>query len=72
MLGVLEKRLGKKKDATVIVDRGMANDENLATIRKAGYHWLVAARQPERVCYFEQFERSSRLAGNCPGAFAAQ
>jgi Transposase len=56
MLGVLEKRLGKKKDATVIVDRGMANDENLATIRKAGYHWLVAARQPERVCYFEQFE----------------
>jgi len=56
MLGVLEKRLGKKKDATVIVDRGMANDENLSTIRKAGYHWLVAARQPERVCYFEQFE----------------
>ena len=44
MLGVLEKRLGKKKDATVIVDRGMANEENLATIRKAGYHWLVAAR----------------------------
>jgi hypothetical protein len=40
----------------VIVDRGMANDENLATIRTAGYHWLVAARQPERVCYFEQFE----------------
>jgi transposase len=56
MLGVLEKRLGKKKDATVIVDRGMANDQNLATIRTAGYHWLVAARQPERVCYFEQFE----------------
>ena len=44
MLGVLEKRLGKKKDATVIVDRGVANEENLATIRKAGYHWLVAAR----------------------------
>ena len=56
MLGVLEKRLGKKKDATVIVDRGMANEENLSAIRKAGYHWLVAARQPERVCYFEQFE----------------
>jgi len=56
MLGVLEKRLGKKKDATVIVDRGMANDENLAAIRTAGYHWLVAARQPERVSYFEQFE----------------
>jgi transposase len=46
MLGVLEKRLGEKKDATVIVDRGMANDENPSTICKAGYHWLVAARQP--------------------------
>jgi hypothetical protein len=56
MLEVLQKRVGKKKDATVIVDRGMANQENLSTIRKAGYHWLVAARQPERVCYFEQFE----------------
>jgi hypothetical protein len=44
MLGVLEKRLDKKKDATVIVDRGTANDENLSTIRNAGYHWLVAAR----------------------------
>jgi hypothetical protein len=30
--------------------------ENLASIREAGYHWLVAAPQPERVCYFEQFE----------------
>jgi transposase len=56
MLSVLQKRVGKKKDATVVVDRGMANTENLGAIRKAGYHWLVAAAQPERVCYFEQFE----------------
>jgi hypothetical protein len=34
---VLEKRLGEKKDASVIVDRGMANDENLSTIRKTDY-----------------------------------
>ena len=55
----------------MIVDRGMANDENLATIRKAGYHWLVAARRPERVCYFEQFEDQAGWR-NHPGAFAAQ
>jgi transposase len=56
MLAILQKRVGKTKDATVVVDRGMANPENLATIQAAGYHWLVAASQPERVCYFEQFE----------------
>ena len=56
MLAILQKRVGKTKDATVVVDRGMANPENLATIQAAGYHWLVAAPQPERVCYFEQFE----------------
>ena len=56
MLKVLQMRMGKSKDATVVVDRGMSNPENLASIRDAGYHWLVAAPQPERICYFEQFE----------------
>jgi transposase len=55
-LGLLEKRLGKSEGATVMLERGMANEENLATIREAGYHWLVATRQPERVRYFEEFE----------------
>jgi transposase len=59
MLAVLQKRVGKTKDATVVVDRGMANPENLATIRAAGYHWLVAAPQPERVCYFDQYEEQA-------------
>jgi hypothetical protein len=40
-LAVLQKRVGKTKDATVVVDRGMANSENLATIKAAGYHSLV-------------------------------
>ena len=57
MLKVLQMRMGKSKDATVVVDRGMSNPENLASIRDAGYHWLVAAPQPERICYFEQFEK---------------
>jgi transposase len=59
MLAVLQKRVGKTKDATVVVDRGMANPQNLATIQAAGYHWLVAAPQPERVGYFDQYEEQA-------------
>ena len=59
MLAVLQKRVGKTKDATVVVDRGMAQPENLATIQAAGYHWLVAAPQPERVGYFDQYEEQT-------------
>ena len=36
LLDVLEKRTGKRPGTTVIVDRGMAYDENLAEIRGAG------------------------------------
>jgi transposase len=56
MISTLEKRVGKHPAATVVVDRGMAKPENLATLREAGYHWLVAAPQPERVGYLEDFE----------------
>jgi len=35
---------------------GELQGENLASIREAGCHWLVAATQQERVCYHEQFE----------------
>ena len=56
MLKVLQMRMGKSKDATVVVDRGMSNPENLASIRDAGYHWLVAAPQPERVCYLSNLK----------------
>jgi hypothetical protein len=59
MIAVLQKRVGKAQDATVVVDRGMAKSENLAAIQAAGYHWLVAAAQPERVSYFDQFEEQA-------------
>ena len=61
MLAVLQKRVGKSKDATVVVDRGMANPENLATIQAAGHRWLVAAAQPERSAILTNMK--SRLAG---------
>jgi transposase len=56
MLRALEKRTGKVPGATVVVDRGMAGSENLAAIRSAGYHYLVAGQQVGRGLYQEQFE----------------
>ncbi len=56
MLDALEKRTGKKPGATVIVDRGMAYDENLKQIQKRGLHYLVAGRQPERNQWLDELE----------------
>ena len=56
MLDALEKRTGKKPGATVIVDRGMAYDENLEQIQKRGMHYLVAGLQPERNQWLDALE----------------
>ena len=56
MLDALEKRLGKKPGVTVIVDRGMAFDENLQQIQKRGLHYLVAGLQPERNQWLDELE----------------
>jgi transposase len=56
MLDVLEKRTGKKPGATVIVDRGMAYEENLQQIRRRGMHYIVAGRQPERNDWLDDIE----------------
>ena len=56
MLDALEKRTGKRPGATVIVDRGMAYDENLAQIRQRGQHYLVAGRQGERNQWLAELE----------------
>lgn len=56
MLASLEKRTGKQAGATVVVDRGMAYDENLEEIRASGHHYLVASRQPERNSWLAEFE----------------
>jgi transposase len=57
MLEALEKRTGKKAGGTVIVDRGMAYDENLEQIRKRKLHYVVAGRQPERNEWLEELEK---------------
>src|SRR5881628_1192291 len=56
MLDALEKRMGKKPGVTVIVDRGMAYDENLEQIQKRGLHYLVAGLQPERNQWLDELE----------------
>ena len=56
MLQVLEERTGKREGATVVVDRGMAYDENLKQIKARGHHYLVASRQPERNQYLDEIE----------------
>ena len=58
MLDSLEKRVGPTKGATVVVDRGMAYAENLAEIRRRELHYVVAARQPERDQWREEFEKA--------------
>ncbi len=57
MLESLEKRTGQQPGATVVVDRGMAYDDNLEQIRARGYHYLVASRQAERNLWLEEFEK---------------
>src|SRR5207249_4129467 len=55
-LDALEKRMVKKTGATVIVDRGMAYDQNLEQIQKRGLHYLVAGLQPERNQWLDELE----------------
>lgn len=55
MLAVLEARTGQRGGATVVVDRGMAFDENLAQIRARGHHYVVAGRPSERDPHLEAF-----------------
>jgi DDE family transposase len=48
MLTRLEERTGRRRGATVVVDRSMAFAKNLAQIRARGHHCLVAARYLDR------------------------
>ena len=56
MLRALERRTGKRSGCTVVVDRGMADAENLQRIKSRGHHYLVAARQAERDRWLVEFE----------------
>jgi len=59
MLDTLESRVGKRKGATVVVDRGMAFQNNIKEIKERGYHYIVATRQAERNQYLDEFEKGN-------------
>jgi transposase len=58
MLRTLEARTGRTEGGTVVVDRGMAFDDNLEQIKQRGHHYLVASRQGERNEHLDDFEEA--------------
>jgi transposase len=56
ILDLLKDRVGLPEGATVVVDRGMAYRENLQEIGDRKLHYVVAARQPERDQWLDDFE----------------
>ena len=56
MLDALGKRVPLQPGQTVVVDRGMAGKENIASILKRKLSYIVAARQSERDKHLAAFE----------------
>jgi transposase len=62
MLDRLQARIGLPEGSTIVVDRGMAYDENIAEITARKLHYLVASRQPERTRWLAEFGDPEGLA----------
>jgi transposase len=56
MLDRLTERAGLAEGSTVVVDRGMAFDDNIAEIKQRKLNYVVASRQPERDRWLADFE----------------
>lgn len=56
MLDALEQRTGRAGGSTVVMDRGMASEENLALVRSRQHHYLVAGFQNQRGSFQDEFE----------------
>lgn len=56
MLDRLGERIGLEQGSTVVLDRGMAYDENIAELKARKLHYVVASRQPERDRWLADFE----------------
>src|SRR3989304_8007234 len=56
MVELMDKRVGLKEGQTVVIDRGMAFDENIEQIRRRNLHYIVAGRQSERDEWLTEFE----------------
>lgn len=56
MLHLMDQRIGLKEGQTVVIDRGMAFEENIKQIRDRKLHYIVASRQGERDEWLSEFE----------------
>jgi len=56
MLDLLAQRVGLAPGTTVVVNRGLAYADNLAEIKSRKLHYVIAARQPERDAWLDDFE----------------
>jgi transposase len=56
MLDLLTARAGLKEGDTIVVDRGMAFDDNIAEIKRRKLHYVVACRQAERDRWLADFD----------------
>lgn len=56
MLGFMDERVGLKEGQTIVIDRGMAFEENIEQIRRRKLHYVVASRQSERNRFLSELE----------------
>lgn len=56
MLQLMDQRVGLKEGQTVVIDRGMAFEDNIKQIRDRKLHYIVAGRQAERDEWLSEFE----------------
>lgn len=56
MLEAMDRRIGLREGQTVVVDRGMAFDDNIKQIKARKLHYIVAGRQEERDAWLAQLE----------------
>lgn len=56
MLQLMDERVGLKEGQTVVIDRGMAFEDNIRQIQDRKLHYIVASRQPERDEWLSEFE----------------
>jgi len=53
--------VGKRKGATVVVDRGIAFQNNIDEIKKKGYHYIIATRGAERNEYLMSLKKGNLM-----------
>jgi transposase len=56
MLQLMDQRVGLKEGQTVVIDRGMAFEDNIKQIRERNLHYIVASRQTERDEWLSEFD----------------